>query len=68
MHFQAELWQLGFKHVAGVDEAGRGPLAGPVVAAACVVPADILIEGRHSPDLSTEGHFFVVIHLIRFQC
>ncbi len=31
--------------VAGVDEAGRGPLAGPVVASACVLPPGLLIEG-----------------------
>jgi ribonuclease HII len=36
---------LGYQHIAGVDEAGRGPLAGPVVAAACVIPQGILIEG-----------------------
>ncbi len=36
--FERELWSRGVKHVAGVDEAGRGPLAGPVVAAAVVFP------------------------------
>lgn len=35
----------GFRCIAGVDEAGRGPLAGPVVAAACVIPEGILVEG-----------------------
>lgn len=35
----------GFQVIAGVDEAGRGPLAGPVVAAACIIPADIFFEG-----------------------
>ena len=34
----------GFSHVAGVDEAGRGPLAGPVVAAACILPQDFFID------------------------
>jgi len=33
--------------IAGVDEAGRGPLAGPVVAAACIVPSDIHFDGIH---------------------
>ena len=32
------LWAQGYRHVAGVDEAGRGPLAGPVVAAAVILP------------------------------
>lgn len=35
----------GFKFVAGVDEAGRGPLAGPVVSAAVILPEDFSIEG-----------------------
>lgn len=35
----------GFQLIAGIDEAGRGPLAGPVVAAACVIPPDIFIPG-----------------------
>ncbi len=36
--FERKLWSEGFKLVAGIDEAGRGPLAGPVVAAAVVFP------------------------------
>lgn len=38
-------WRHGFLHVAGVDEAGRGPLAGPVVAAAVIFPPETYIEG-----------------------
>ena len=33
------------KYLAGADESGRGPLAGPVVAAAVILPADSFIEG-----------------------
>ena len=36
--FELSLWQSGIARVAGVDEAGRGPLAGPVVAAAAILP------------------------------
>ncbi|GJP77702.1 hypothetical protein CLOP_g8061 [Closterium sp. NIES-67] len=42
---EQSVWSRGFKHVYGVDEAGRGPLAGPVVAAACAVPAGLVIPG-----------------------
>src|SRR5665213_4341949 len=37
--FERALWQKNFTRVAGVDEAGRGPLAGPVVAAAAILPS-----------------------------
>ncbi len=37
--------QKGFKYICGVDEAGRGPLAGPVCAAAVILPPDTEIEG-----------------------
>lgn len=37
--FEIPLWALGTQYVAGVDEAGRGPLAGPVAAAAVIFPA-----------------------------
>jgi ribonuclease HII len=37
--FERALWQSGAARVAGIDEAGRGPLAGPVVAAAAILPA-----------------------------
>lgn len=39
LEFERELWSREFTLVAGVDEAGRGPLAGPVVAAAVILPA-----------------------------
>ena len=37
--FERAVWDCGFQRLAGVDEAGRGPLAGPVVAAAVLLPA-----------------------------
>ena len=37
--------QKGYLQIAGVDEAGRGPLAGPVVAAACIIPEGFMIDG-----------------------
>ena len=43
--YEKEALAKGFKYVCGVDEAGRGPLAGPVCAAAVILPADCEIEG-----------------------
>lgn len=43
--FEEETYALGTQWVAGVDEAGRGPLAGPVVAAAVILPRWLLIPG-----------------------
>ena len=40
-----EYAKKGYLHVCGVDEAGRGPLCGPVVAAACILPLDCEIDG-----------------------
>ncbi len=45
LEHERELWQQGSAIVAGVDEAGRGPLAGPVVAAAVVLPRRWLSAG-----------------------
>lgn len=42
---ERNLHEAGFEHIAGVDEAGRGPLAGPVVAAAVVLPEDFDVLG-----------------------
>lgn len=43
--YEKKCYNDGYKYIAGIDEAGRGPLAGPVVAAAVILPKDCLIEG-----------------------
>ena len=40
-----DLRKKGFQYICGIDEAGRGPLAGPVVVASVIMPADSMIEG-----------------------
>ncbi len=45
LRIERGFWNRGILRVAGVDEVGRGPLAGPVVAAAVIFPRDCVIEG-----------------------
>ncbi len=42
---EKDLYEKGFQKIAGIDEAGRGPLAGPVVVAGVIMPQDSMIEG-----------------------
>ena len=43
--YEKELYKKGIKYIAGVDEVGRGPLIGAVVAAAVILPNDFYLEG-----------------------
>jgi len=45
LRYEVELWERGVAEVAGVDEAGMAPLAGPVVAGACILPKDYRPRG-----------------------
>jgi ribonuclease HII len=54
LEYERRFWGRG-RSVAGVDEAGRGPLAGPVVAAAVVLPEGVSIEGADDSKILTAG-------------
>lgn len=45
LYFEQQAKERGFSAVAGIDEAGRGPLAGPVVAAAVILPEEFELDG-----------------------
>ena len=45
LKYEMHYWRSGFDYIAGVDEVGRGPLAGPVVSAAVILPEGITIPG-----------------------
>jgi len=45
LFYERQLIQKGYKHICGVDEVGRGPLAGPVVCAAVIMPLGDIIDG-----------------------
>lgn len=64
MRFENEAKAQGYEFIAGVDEAGRGPLAGPVVSAAVILPHDFTLVGLNdSKQLSEEQRntFFDII-------
>lgn len=52
--YEKELYQKGIHLIGGVDEVGRGPLIGPVVAACCVLPEDFTLEGLNDSKKLTE--------------
>ena len=51
---EQEFHAQGYKVICGIDEAGRGPLCGPVVAAACILPDGLYIEGLNDSKKLTE--------------
>ena len=52
--YEREAWSQGFRTVCGVDEAGAGPLMGPVYAAAVILPRECVIEGLNDSKKLTE--------------
>ncbi len=57
MEKEAEVRAKGFTAVCGIDEAGRGPLAGPVVAAAVILPEGIELPGVNDSKKICAGDF-----------
>ena len=51
--FERELAERGYQAIAGVDEAGRGPLAGPVLDAACILPPEAKLYGLNDSKMTT---------------
>ena len=51
---ETQLLDQGYRIICGVDEAGRGPLCGPVVAAACILPHGVTIDGLNDSKKLTE--------------
>jgi ribonuclease HII len=65
LHFENKARQAGYRRIAGVDEAGRGPLAGPVVAAAVILDPEHIPEGLNdSKLLSARKRAEVLEHII----
>ena len=62
-----ELFDSGIGVICGVDEAGRGPLAGPVCAAACILPRGLEIEGLNDSKKLTEKRRDALYDVIKEQ-
>lgn len=62
--FEQQLKQNGCSYIAGVDEVGRGPLAGPVVACAVMLPHDCSIDGVNDSKQLTEKQRIVLFEQI----
>jgi ribonuclease HII len=66
MHrFERDLWNEGARLICGVDEVGRGPLAGPVTAAAVVIDKPVMLEFLNDSKVVTELRRVVLADLIR---
>ncbi|MBQ6624240.1 MAG: ribonuclease HII [Clostridia bacterium] len=63
--FEKQALSQGFKYVCGVDEAGRGPLAGPVYAAAVILPLDCEIDGLNDSKKLSEKRRDELFDIIR---
>ncbi|MEW5798021.1 MAG: ribonuclease HII [Bacteroidota bacterium] len=64
LEFEKKYWDRGIHYVAGVDEAGRGPLAGPVVASAVIFEQGVLIGGVNDSKKLTEKKREELFHTI----
>lgn len=62
--YEKQLLAQGYQKIAGIDEAGRGPLAGPVVAAACILPQGLLFENLNDSKQLSEEEREVLFHSI----
>ncbi len=67
LEFEKEAFAKGYKSVCGVDEAGRGPLAGPVCAAAVILPEGVIIDGVNDSKKLSEKKRESLFDVIREQ-
>ena len=69
--YENELYKSGIEYIGGVDEVGRGPLIGPVVACCCVLPKGFILEGltdskKLSEKKREEFYPYIIEHCIAY--
>ncbi len=67
LQIEGELYKEGYGLIAGVDEAGRGPLAGPVIASACILPREFDLPGLDDSKKLTEKKRIYLAQKIKEQ-
>ena len=64
LRYEQALYDKGIRYIAGVDEVGRGPLAGPVVAAAVILPKDVYLphvdDSKKLSEMKREQLFSII--------
>ena len=65
LKYEHRYWKKGIKYIGGVDEAGRGPLAGPVVAACVILDPNIIIEGINDSKKITPKKRYEIFQIIK---
>ena len=67
--FERELWASGVVRIGGIDEVGRGPLAGPVVAACVVIDAPLLLAGLNdSKKVTPRRRELLAVEIVAAAC
>lgn len=66
--YENELYAKGIKYIGGVDEVGRGPLIGPVVAACCCLPPNFILEGLTDSKKLSEKKREIFYEYIKENC
>lgn len=64
-YYEEGAYQEGYKLIAGIDEVGRGPIAGPVVAAAVILPRDFFLAGVNDSKLVSEKNRLTMVQEIK---
>ena len=67
LRYEKELYQAGYQAIAGIDEVGRGPLAGPVVASAVILPPGCKIKGLNDSKKIPKKKHMVIYQAILDQ-
>ncbi|KXT78750.1 ribonuclease HII [Streptococcus sp. DD13] len=65
--YEKDLYKKGFNCIAGIDEVGRGPLAGPVVAAAVILPKNCKIQGLNDSKKIPKSRHLAIYHAVLDQ-